>query len=303
MEPLRGGGRGFSNLERASSDARIRGGISSMQSNQFGHERVSMQQSRINANSFHQASLMTGASPVSPSRESFQPTNRQVNPGSIPNRGSNSQHFFSSNARTNNSAQSGGRGAVDFGRNGNPTGNTSRNPGVNQRQREFNQSTTQHGQPIQSSRPGWHTFTPPSGQPQANGNARGYAGQGASQQSHGNFSQPSQPSREPQVSSRGGFNNYNSSGYARPTLNMQQRVVSPRGGSYPGQVPSGGGYGGYRGPSGGGGYSGRPAPSAPSGGGGRGGYSGGAPRGGNPGGGSHGGPSGGGHSAGGHNGH
>ena len=58
-----------------------------------------MQQSRIDAGSFRQASVMTGANPVSPSRESFQSTDRQVNPSSIPSRANGNQRFFSSNGR------------------------------------------------------------------------------------------------------------------------------------------------------------------------------------------------------------
>ncbi len=68
MNPLRGGPRAISNIDRAGSDEHVRGGISSMQSNQFGRGRVPMQQSRIDPGTFRQASLMTGANPVSPSR-------------------------------------------------------------------------------------------------------------------------------------------------------------------------------------------------------------------------------------------
>ena len=329
MDPLRGGPRAVSNIDRAVSDARVRSGVSSMQSSQFGRGRVPMQQSRIDASSFRQARVMTGASPVSPSRESFHATDRQVSPSAIPNRANSNQRFFSSNARQNTSIQA-GRGASDFNRGGNPTGgqaqqNTAR-PGFNSfghannnsvnrgpatdqssrpmssanpGQRGFNAPSSQPSQPIQSSRPGWRTFTPPSGQPQGNGGRSFEAQPGP--QSRPNYSQPSQSPREYQGNSRGGFNNYGSS---RPTLNMQQPIVGPRGGgggSYSGRpTPSGpsGGYGGYRGgPSRGGGagsYSGRPMQSAPSGGGyGGGGYrgapSGGGPRGGNSGGGSRGG--------------
>src|SRR4029077_2627222 len=120
MNPLREGSHAFSNIERASSDARVRGGISSMQSNQFGRGRVPMQQSRIDTNSFRQASVMTGANPVSPSRESFHPTDRQVNPSSIPNRASSNQHLFSSNARQGASVQA-EHGANNLNRAGTPT--------------------------------------------------------------------------------------------------------------------------------------------------------------------------------------
>jgi FecR protein len=304
MNPLRQGPHAFSNVDRAVSDARVRNGISSMQSNEFGHGRVSMQQSRIDPATFRKASLMTGANPVSPSRESFQSTNRQANPSSIPNRSSSNQHFFSSTSRQSSPIQT-GRGASNFNRGGNPAGNLSRGPVNEQGQRGFTPPASQHGQSIQSSRPGWRTFTPPSGQPQSNG-SRAFAGQGGAQP-RSNYSQPSQSPRGYQGNTRGGVSNYGSN---RPTLSMQQPVVTPRGGgSYSGRptmpsAPSGGGGGGYHGgPSGGGSYSGRPMPSAPSGGGYRGAPSGGGSRGGNNGRGSHGGSSSGGHSSSGHNSH
>jgi hypothetical protein len=378
MNPLREGPHAFSNIDRASSDAHVRAGISSMQSNQFGRGRVPMQQSKIDPASFRKASVMTGANPVSPSRESFHPTDRQVNPSSIPSRANSNQHFFSSNARQGASVQA-EHGVNNFNRGGNPTSgpaqqNTARpgfhsfgqansgnaNPGnrpggfgsggnasgsvnrgsaseqtskpsqsPNQVQRGFSPPSSQQGQSIQSSRPNWHTFTPPSGQQtQSNRGARTFEMQGAPQP-RTNYSQPSEPPRQYQDNSRGGFNG---NGSSRPTLNMQQPVVTPRGGgSYADRptpsAPSGGyganrggpsggggsysarpmpsapsgGYGSSRGgPSGGGSYSGRPMPSAPSGGGsGGGGYrgapSGGESRGGNSGGGSHGSSSDGGH--------
>jgi hypothetical protein len=357
MNPLREGPHAFSNIDRASSDAHVRGGISSMQSNQFGRGRVPTQQSRLDPGSFRKASLMTGANPVSPSRESFRPTDRQVNPGSIPSRANNNQRFFSSNARQGASVQN-GHGVNNFNRGGNPSGgqvqqNTAR-PGfngfgqtnngngnrgnsaeqssrptssTNSGQRGFTAPSSQQSQSIQSSRPGWHTFTPPSGQSQSNG-GRTFEGQGGAQP-RSNYSQPSAPPRQYENNSRGG---YSSGGSNRPSLNMHQPVVTPRGGgSYSGRptpnAPNSGSYGGYRGgppsggsyssrpmpsaPSGGsnggyrggppsgGSYSGRSMPSAPSGGGSGGGSHGGAPsggsRGGSSGGGSHGGSSGGGH--------
>jgi hypothetical protein len=308
MNPLREGSHAFSNIDQASTNARVRNGISSMQSNQFGHGRVSMQQSRIDPGTFRQASVMTGANPVSPSRESFQSTSRQVNPSSIPNRSSSSQHFFSSNARQNTSVQA-GRGATNINGGGNPAGNMSRGPANQQGQRSFTPPASQHGQSIQSSRPGWRTFTPPSGQPNQSNGGRAFSGQSTAQPRSNNSQSPA-PARQYQNNSRGGFTG---SGSSRPTLSMQQPVVTPRGGgSYSGRpMPStpSGGYGGYRGaPSGGGSYSSRPMPSAPSGGGYRGAPSGGGNHGGSSSGGSRGGNSGGGShgsssSGGGHNHH
>ena len=295
MNPLREGPHAFSNIDRASTDEHVRNGISSMQSNQFGHGRVSMQQSRIDAGSFRQASVMTGANPVSPSRESFQSTNRQVSPSAIPNRSMSSQRFFSSSTARQNTSVQGGRGATDLNRGGNPGGGMNHGPtsgpASNQGERQ--------GQSIQSSRPGWRTFTPPGGAQTQSNSGRGFEGQNAPQ-TRSNNSQPSAPPRQYQENSRGSFN---SSGSGRPTLSMHQPIVTPRGGgSYSGRsmpsAPSGGGYGASRGgPPSGGSYSGRPMPSSPSGGGYHGAPSGGGSHGGggNSGGGSHGGSSGGGH--------
>jgi len=276
--PLREGPRAFSNVDRAFTDEHVRAGISSMQGNQFGNARVPVQQSRIDAGSFRQASMMTGANPVSPSRQSFQSTDRQANPGSIPNRSISNQHFFSSNARQNTSVQ-GGRGASNFnGGAGNPAGNASRGPASVQGQ----------GQSVQSSRPGWRTFTPPSGQQGQSNGGRAYESQGAPQ-ARSNNPQTSAPPRQYENNSRGA---YNSGAPSRPTLNMQQPVVTPRGGgSYSGRSMPSAPSGGYRGAPSSGGSRG----AAPSGGS-RGAAPSGGSRGGSSGGGSHGGSSGGGHS-------
>jgi hypothetical protein len=310
--PLREGSRGFSNVDRAFSDEHVRNGISSMRSNEFGHGRVPMRQSRIDAGSFRQASVMTGANPVSPSRESFHPTDRQVNPSSIPSRANGNQRFFSNNGRQGGPVQA-EHGSNTFNRGGVPTnsqaqqntarpgfngfgqannGNANRgsapeqssrpvsspNPG----QRGFNAPPAQQSQSIQSSRSGWRTFTPPGGSQIHSNGGRTFEGQGTPQP-RSNYSQPSAPPRQFENNSRG---NFNSSGSSRPTLNMRQPVVTPRGeGSYSGRpmpsAPSGSGNRGYRGgqPGGGGSYSPRPMPTAP-GGGGYGGNRGGQPSGG-----------------------
>jgi len=332
ISPLREGPHAYSNIDRALTDGRVRSGISSMRSNEFGHNRVPMQQSRIDAGALRQASVITGSHPVSPSHESFQSTSRQVNPGSVPNRASSNQHFFNSTARSNTSFQA-GRTASSFNGGASANSNVSRGPALPQTPRSGPSS-------IQSSRPNWHTFTPPSGQRmQSNSTGRPYEGQ-SGPQGRPSYSQPSPSSRQYSDNSRGG---YYGGGSSRPTLNMQQPVVTPRGGgSYSGRpMPSapGGSYGSYGSapsregsysgrpmpaapngsfrtyqgaPSRGGSYSGRSTPSAPSGGnsggGNRGGSSGGGTRGGNSGGGGGGGSrggssSGGGHSSSGHNGH
>ena len=321
MNPLREGPHAYSNIDRAFTDEHVRAGFSSMHSSQFGRERVPTRQSRIDPGSFRKASMMTGANPVSPSRESFHPSDRQPNPNSIPNRGSNNQRFFSGNARSNGPFQS-GNGAGNSSRGGNfgntpgqqntgrqgsrgfdqaNTGRVNRGPESSQNpgQRGFTEASPRQSQPVQSSRPGWHTFTPPSGPASRPNGGRNLENRGA-QQPRSNNSQPPESPRQYQNNqnySRGNSGNYGSN---RPTLNMQQPVVTPRGGGsysnrqqsyggdrgYPGASSRGGSYsgrpapapsgpnggsyggGGYRGVpySGSGSYSGRPAPNAPSGG-------------------------------------
>jgi hypothetical protein len=103
--PLREGPHAYSNINRAFSDARVRDGISSMRGDQFGRGAVPRQQQRFNSNSLRQARVMTGASPFSPTRASFQSTDRQVSRNAIPNRANSNQRFFNSNARRSTSGQ------------------------------------------------------------------------------------------------------------------------------------------------------------------------------------------------------
>jgi hypothetical protein len=299
IAPLREGSRAFSNLNRAFTDSRVRDGVSSMPSGQFGRGRVPMQQQRLDAGSFRQASVMTGSLPVTPSRESFRPSDRQVSPSAIPNRANANEHFFSRSAQAG--TPQGQRSQGGFTRGGNPAGNQPQQnavrPGFHSfgsqnsgsasaapaqtarpfqgntpSQRTFTPSSSQQVPSNQSTRPGWRTFTPPSGQSQPYGGGRnsgGYAGE----QSRPSFSQPAESPRQ--------FQNY-SRGYSRPPLNLQQPIVTPRRGAYsspsPGGVPSGGGYrGGYSGGASRGNYSSGES---------RGGYSGGGSRSGNSGGGS-----------------
>jgi hypothetical protein len=275
MNPLREGPRSISNIDRAGSDGRVRGGISSMRSNEFGNSRVPREQSRIDPGGLRQASIMTGANPVSPSRNSFNSMDRQVNPRSIPSRSISNQHFFSGNERPN-AAMQGGRGSNSPSAPGYGQQMSRQTQAPNQSQRGFNAPSSQQGQPIQSSRPGWHTFTPPPGANTQSNRGRTFD-RNNSQQARPGYSQSpsgSAPQRY-ENNSRGGSNSGSSNnGYNRPTLNMQQPVVTPRSGGYYGgqpqpapREPSGHGYGGYSAPrggqSGGGSYTARPMPSAP----------------------------------------
>jgi len=346
LAPLREGPHAISNIHEATTNEHVRSGFSSMQSSQFGRERVPMKQSRVDSGTFRQASVMTGANPVSPSRESFRPTDRAVNTSALPSRANSNPRFFSTNTNGNahqNTSVQGERGAANFNHGGNSANTNSvnrpGNPGQQNSGRpgpqapsqsshsfgEANSGNVNRGpsaQPpsqgprsIQSSRPGWHTFTPPSGQQAQPNGGRTMQGPGATQ-SRPNFTQPRPSEPQRQYPSTNPRSNANNNGNNRPTLDMRQPVVTPRSGGS-NSAPSGrGNYGGYGGGNNGG-YRGAPsAPpvrSAPSGGGGGyrgpsgGGYSAPAMRsapsgGGNGGGGYHGAPSGGGSSGGGHSG-
>jgi FecR protein len=297
--PLREGPHAFSNVDRAISDARVRDGISSMRGDQFGRGAVPRQQSRFDANSLRQASVVTGGNPVSPSRESFHSTDRQVSPGAIPNRGTANQRFYSSNARQGAQVQA-SRSQGNFNRGGAPanvqTPQNSSGPGyrtfgpgnsaeanLGNRQGGSDSRGNQPHQNIQSqprvnssqatqqqsSRPGWRTFTPPSGQSQPTTGGRTYGSQ-PGEQSRPNSNQGAPSPQQYRNNSQGQYNSRESSGvygYGRPTLSMQQPIVRPRGEtnspgpamrSAPSGGNSGGGYrsapsGGYRGGSSGGG--------------------------------------------------
>ncbi len=333
-------GRQFSNLDMAMRNDRVRGGISSMKGNQFGRAAVSPRQERITSASFQQARMMTGKMPVSPARDSFSPSGRAASPASFRNAPPSSQHFFNggrANAGVNGrqSAFANSRGGSSFG--------AGRNAGFVQRQsaesparnglqnrggfQSMNSGHANASGTVQSTRPGWRTFTPPSGSSANRGlavnSARGGFEQSGSRQAESrgswqHYTPPSGQSRaqgqaygrgyaQPNGSSRGAYSNSGS----RPPLNMRQPIVEPRSsesrGGYSGgrvySAPRGGYYGGrsysaprpsYTAPRGGysgGGYSApHPSYSAP-----RGGYSGGGGgyRGGGGGGGYHGGGGGG----------
>jgi hypothetical protein len=258
FSPL-GNGR-FSNFDRAYSDARVRSGFSSMAGSDFGRGAVSMHQESISAESFRQASAMTGRMPVNPSRESFSPSNREPSPSTIRNGSSSSQRFFSAS------------------RGGSFTGASSGFRGGNAAASQSGSRSSSSPSATQGTQGGWNRFTPSSrseSQPQSS--VRGYSSPNAQRQ----FASPNS-------ASRGGYGG-SSNSYNRSPLNMRQPIVTPRGGYNESRGYSGGNQGSSSAPRGGysgGGYS------SP-----RGSYS--APRGNSSGGGSRGGGSGGGGSRGG----
>lgn len=323
FRPIGPGGRGFSNLNEAFHNDRVRSGMVSMNSNEFGRGAVHGVGTRMSEASFRQASMVSGRMPISPSRQSYSAAGHAANPASFRNAPSSSQHFFSAAGRGN----TGSNGFAGRSVNNNVSGRESFGANGNRGGGSFNGGANGNRGAITSSRPGWHTFTPPSGANRG-GQSQGFAGNnrgetngnfsnrgnaGAQSENRSGFERFSQPSQQsnrgfsgsdrsnnsynsPGSASRGGSSNSYSHSYPRPQLNMRQPIVTPRGGGSYGNSGYGrGSYGGYSQPRGGysaprGNYSAPRGSSAP-----RGNYS--APRGGG-GGGSHGG--GGGHSGGGH---
>jgi hypothetical protein len=266
-------------VNEASRNERVRNGMTSMDSNRFGRDAVTGHGSRgVSEATFRQASMATGRMPSTTSKESFSPSGRAANPSSVRNTPPSSQRFFSGargnggtntqgtrsfgNANTTDHAQSGfnNRNSGSFGR-PSPQG---------QSQSGFQPGNTNHvNGSVQSSRPGWRTFTPPQSSganrseqgPNSNNRAmpnntsRTFAApsrdfsqgassgalQGAPAQNRNSWQHFTPPAQQPngaqhgfqpptQASRGGSFNSY-----SRPTLNMRQPVVTPRGGS-------GGGY-------------------------------------------------------------
>ena len=239
--------RQFSNFHEALNNDRVRGGISSQAGNEFGRGAVSRHQERISADSFRQGSLIGGKMPVTPSRTSFSPSNRVAGASSIHAGSTAPQRFFNSGSRSN-SGLANSNGSRSFGnvnnqgaRGGQSNLGENRNSGFGgNRNNNVNSSSS-----VQSSRPGWQKFTPPSGSSNRSGqgfgadnratqnnSARGGFGSSSNGSTPGNQSgnRGWQHFTPPTSSSRGGSSNsYNSS--SRPPLNMRQPIVTPRGGS------------------------------------------------------------------------
>jgi hypothetical protein len=159
--PLYGGRNGFSNINRVFTDDHIRRGVSSMPSGEFGRARVPSVQRNLSAASIRQAGFVTGKMPMNPTRESYHPTDRQVNPGNFPNRSREPQRFFSQSGWTSapqkrTSGQQGGFGAR--------LGQSAERPGPAQNRsmtapnRTEGQAPATNRQQPNAERPGWRNF-------------------------------------------------------------------------------------------------------------------------------------------------
>ncbi len=213
------GEHSFSNVNEALSNARVRSGFVSTDSSHFGRTGASFEHG-IAAAQFRQASMVSGKMPFSPSRESYSAAGHPANPASFRNAPSASQHFFSSAAR---GAGFNARGSRSFA----SPNNTARAESGFGANRNAGSARANGSASVQSSRPGWHTFSPPN---------RPSDGFGANERSNssrstfGSFGRQPQSEagyRPPASAPRSGYSN----SYSRPPLNMRQPVVTRRGGS------------------------------------------------------------------------
>jgi len=282
------GEHSFSNVNQAFNNERVRSGFVSSDSNRFGRAGFSPQRG-ISAGEFRQASMVSGRVPFSPSRESYSAAGHAANPSSYRNAPATSQRFFTS--RSHAGVGLNAQGYRSFGAPNNtarvaPSFGASRNSGAFSRTTpspSLGSARSNRPAPVQSTRPGWHAFTPPSGpnrssqdfsssarsdahnsprsgfgyaqrQPQTDQQYNRSWGQRqpqTEQQFNRGRSQPNEY-RPPASAPRSGYSNSYPS-YSRPPLNMRQPVVTPRGGY--GGAYSGGSRPSYSAPHGGGGYS------------------------------------------------
>ena len=258
--------RRFSNLDGARSDSRIREGISSMPANQFGQSRVPSHQQPISANTFHEGSMMTGAVPATPTRESARSTDRTANPGSVPARAMSTQHFFSNsrvaaNAGASNSRISGNSTmpasrAIQGSRSGASAGpqgsaqsgwHTFNSP--NQGRSAQSQNAARPQNPVTTNRPSFSApqrgQVQPSGSPQQLGSRSNAPAPSAPSQNQSGWQhftpQPRQAQPQPAGRNPGNPGSIQPSSsrsrpaqtYSRPPLNLRQPIVTPRSSSYP----------------------------------------------------------------------
>ncbi len=288
--PLRGGGRGYSNVNEAFRNDHVRSGMSSMDSRSFGRGTVPAHQTAMSAGEFRNASMVSGKMPVNPGRGSYSASSREASPSTVRNATSNSQHFYSSSRNSSGTAQtSRGYGATSNQRNnGYSGGNSGYSNSTRSAQPNIN-GANRGGASNSTARPGWRTFSPPSSSganrtaPNAQSNNRGAVGNpgnrgyGAPNSASRPYQQPntqsnmrgpmgnpgnrggygapnggSRPYQQPNSAARGGY----PGGGGRPPLNMRQPIVTPRNGGNSGGSRGGSGGGGYRGGGGGGSHGG-----------------------------------------------
>jgi uncharacterized protein DUF6600/FecR-like protein len=98
IAPLHGslhGHAAFSNLNGLGTNARLRGGITSVSAGRFGSGRVVPDGHRFSAEEIRGAQFARGGIPVTPGRASLSASGRPAAAGTVPARNLNGQHFMS----------------------------------------------------------------------------------------------------------------------------------------------------------------------------------------------------------------
>ena len=217
FRPIGPGGRGFSNVNEAFHNDRVRSGMVSMNSNEFGRGAVHGVGTRMSEASFRQASMVSGRMPISPSRESYGAAGHAANPASFRNAPSSSQHFFSAAGRTNTASNGFGGRSVNNNVSGRESFSGNRG---NSESRSFSGSANENRGAITSNRQGWHTFTPPQsggnrGEASSNSFGRGITGAQSDNRSgwerfnsQGRGSQSDRSYNSPGSASRGAYSEF-----------------------------------------------------------------------------------------------
>jgi hypothetical protein len=229
VAPLAGNrGTQFSNVNGALTNSHIRSGMSSMDSNQFGKSAVPSHQTALSAASFKQASMMTGKTGISPSRQSYSSTDKSPGVSSVRNATSRSQHFFNASSKpsTTSASNAGSRASganstsrttANSGARSASNSQSASRPGPSASRPATSSSRTAPAQGTQSARGGWQRSTPPT--------------QSANNRSPYGQSPYGRAGQSPYGSRGGAYGPY-----SRPPLNMNRPIVQPRGG-YPGGRP------------------------------------------------------------------
>lgn len=273
--PLRGGARGYSNVNEAFRNSHVRAGMSSMDSRNFGRGAVPSHQSGISESEFRNSSRVAGKMPIAPSKTSYSPTNRAVNPSAIRNAAPSSQRFYSaprgnsrstSTAHASQPAQGNSNQRGSYGNNARsaqPYTNGNRNAITNTQPRNSTPApaagANRGSAPASTSRDGWHTFAPRSSSANGNrqtpnnqSNARGSA---SNQPNRGGFTSPNGAQRQsqPQFSQRQSQGPAVQRPYQQPSLRQAQpqapaaqrpyQQPSQRQYQAQSQAPRGGAYG------------------------------------------------------------
>jgi hypothetical protein len=218
-DPLwNGRGRGFSNIDGAFRDGRLRNGVTTMRADQFGRGSVRRDFTRVSEADFRGGRMVAGSVPVVPTRESLRSSDRNANPGISQGRGGQDRFFTRSTPRGSpESFQSGQSQMRDLARQQQTNGGAQ---GVRQ-------TSPASGQPQQQGG-GWQRFGNRGNPPQqGQRNVQGRGSDGRQRDSlpagRGNVQSPANPQQ-------GGQGRGNSQPQAAPRQNNQPAANPQQGG-------------------------------------------------------------------------